>query len=131
MELFVSTRNGVPDSRSRAMKASAPGSAVSSRTSTPSMSISHERISRRVTPDRLRSARSRAGRGRARARRLAEVRARQRAGAADPDPGDLRDVAGLGDRDGQPHAGAQVALEAPDVPELRRVRDPPGRAAPA
>src|SRR5690349_12110458 len=61
MELLVSTRNGVPVSRSRARKRSAPGSACSSWTSTPSMSISHERISRRVTPDRLRGDRAHDG----------------------------------------------------------------------
>src|SRR3954469_14690351 len=46
MELFVRMRNGRSRSRSLARKASAPGIACSSCTSTPSMSISQERVSR-------------------------------------------------------------------------------------
>src|SRR6476646_5281206 len=49
MELFVRTRNGMSSSRSLRTKSAAPGIACSSRTSTPSMSISHELIVGRVT----------------------------------------------------------------------------------
>src|SRR3954453_2785523 len=114
MELFVSTRNGVPVSRSRARKRSAPGSASSSCTSTPSMSISHERISRRVTPDRLGDSGPRAGGPLAGARGEAHVPARGGPPAPDEKARPLADVAGLGDGDGQPHAGPQVALEGAD-----------------
>src|SRR3954468_3280036 len=44
MELLVRTRNGSSSSRRRERNSLAPGMACSSRTSTPSMSISHERI---------------------------------------------------------------------------------------
>src|SRR3954468_1568151 len=50
MELLVRTRKGSSRPRKRSRNRSAPGIARSSCTSTPSMSISHERISRRVTP---------------------------------------------------------------------------------
>src|SRR5579859_6568998 len=48
MELLVRIRKGVPVSRRRAMNRSAPGIAWSSLTRTPSMSISHDRISDRL-----------------------------------------------------------------------------------
>src|SRR6202012_2797292 len=53
MELLVRTRNGTPSDRRRAMNSPAPGIGFSSRTSTPSMSISHEWISRLVMSGRI------------------------------------------------------------------------------
>ncbi len=49
IELLVSRRNGASSSVSRATNSGAPGNGCSSCTSTPSMSISHERISREPT----------------------------------------------------------------------------------
>ena len=57
IELLVSSRKGSSSSRSRAMNSGAPGIACSSRTSTPSMSISQDSILRRPISGSARSPR--------------------------------------------------------------------------